>query len=258
MPHRILRPPFSYRWAGLIIMLVVLVMFVQELQSGNPTPESQSAGPPLAQGAQIAQAGVVPAELVRTTTRTGRVVALTFDDGPDPEYTPQILALLTQHHAVGTFCMVGAQAARHPDLVQEVVSAGMHLCGHSMTHHANLPALPESEIEAEIVGGKSELVAAAGQQVTVDYFRAPAGRWSDPVQQIAAEHGMRPLSWSVNPRDWDRPGTQQIVATVKEKVHPGAIILLHDGGGRRDQTVAALSQLLPWLADQGYGFDVPG
>jgi peptidoglycan-N-acetylglucosamine deacetylase len=256
VPSRVLRPPYCYRWAVLITALFLLLTFVRDLQSAaaGPDAESAAAGPPPALNAQ---AVAVSADLVRHTAHTGPVVALTFDDGPHPKYTPQILALLTRYRAVGTFCMVGSMAARYPDLVRQVVTAGMRLCDHSVTHSNNLPALPKSRIDAEIVGGKSELLAAAGQQVSVDYFRAPAGRWSDSVRHIAARHGMMPLSWSVDPRDWSRPGTELIVARVKRSVHPGAIILLHDGGGRRDQTVAALSQLLPWLVEHGYGFDVP-
>ena len=153
--------------------------------------------------------------------------------------------------------MVGSTAARHPEIVQQVVSAGMHLCHHSLTHDYDLSELTEPEIEAEIVQGKAQLLAAAGQPVPVNYFRAPGGRWSDSVRQMSARHGMTPLSWSVDPRDWDRPGVEAIIARVKQEVHPGAIILLHDGGGRRDQTVEALSQLLPWLVEQGYGFVAP-
>ena len=75
------------------------------------------------------------ADLVRYTARTDRVVALTFDDGPDPEHTPQVLALLAQYRAVATFCMIGAKAARHPELVRTVVAAGMRLCDHTAIHN---------------------------------------------------------------------------------------------------------------------------
>lgn len=260
MRHRVLHPPYCYRWAGLITALVVMVWLVSsalQSQSGVAGPQSQS-GVAGTSSALRAQAVAVSTDLLQHTARTGRVVALTFDDGPNPRYTPQILDLLARYRAVGTFCMVGSEAARYPNLVHQVVSAGMRLCDHTMTHEESLPALPKSRIEAEIVGGKSELLTAAGRDVTVGYFRAPAGRWSEQVRHIAARHGMKPLSWSVDPRDWNRPGTQVLVARIKRSVHPGAIILLHDGGGRRDQTVAALSQLLPWFIEHGYRFDVPG
>ncbi|HEV7452015.1 MAG TPA: polysaccharide deacetylase family protein [Pseudonocardiaceae bacterium] len=195
---------------------------------------------------------------MRRTVRTDRVVALTFDDGPDPENTPQVLALLAQYRVVATFCMIGAKAARHPELVRAVVAAGMRLCDHTATHNQHLAHRPEPQIEAEIVGGRADLLTAAGSDVTIEYFRAPAGRWSEPMRHIAARHGMKPLSWSVDPRDWSRPGVAQIVTAVQQQVQPGAVIVMHDGGGQRDQTVAALATLLPWLVGQGYQFDVPG
>ena len=256
MGYRILRPPYCYRWA-VLIAIVWLVISAFHAQSDDARMQSRSdhPGPGSALQAHDVRVSI---DLVRRTAHAGRVVALTFDDGPSPAYTPQVLDLLARFHATATFCMVGSQVARYPDLVREVVSAGMSLCDHTLTHEENLPALTGSQIKAEILGGKSELLRAAGRPVTIAYFRAPAGRWSTTVRHIAARHGMQPLSWSVDPRDWSRPGTRQIVARIKRGVQPGAVILLHDGGGQRDQTVAALSQLLPWLIDQGYTFDVPG
>jgi peptidoglycan/xylan/chitin deacetylase (PgdA/CDA1 family) len=168
-----------------------------------------------------------------------------------------VLALLAQYRVVATFCMIGAEAVRHPELVRQVVAAGMRLCAHTVTHDSHLMHRPEPQIEAEIVNGRTDIQTAAGAPVAVDYFRAPAGRWSDAIRHTAARNGMRPLGWSVDPRDWSRPGVAQIVTAVQQQVRPGAIILMHDGGKPRDQTVAALAELLPWLIAQGYQFDVP-
>jgi peptidoglycan/xylan/chitin deacetylase (PgdA/CDA1 family) len=253
------------RRAGLLIVLVALflvVLLVQSLAGSAPiSPEPvvrvpAQSSPPSGNGTPPAAA--VSADPVRHTARPDRVVALTFDDGPDPEHTPQVLALLAQYRVVATFCMIGAKAAQHPELVRTVVAAGMRLCNHTVTHNPYLAHRPEPQIEAEIVGGRAALLAAAGSDVTIDYFRAPAGRWSEPMRRIAARHGMKPLSWSVDTRDWSRPGVARIVTTVQQQVQPGAVIVMHDGGGRRDQTVAALAELLPWLVAQGYQFDVPG
>jgi peptidoglycan-N-acetylglucosamine deacetylase len=172
-----------------------------------------------------------------------RTVALTFDDGPDPRWTPQVLELLTRHHAVATFCVVGDNAARHPELVRAIVEAGMQLCDHSHRHEIE-PSRPGAGMAHD------DLAALAGTDVP--WFRAPGGVWSDAVQRAAGAHGMRPLGWSVDSRDWTRPGVGAIVAQVQQQMGPGAVALLHDGGGRRDQTVAALAELLPWLAAQCY------
>ncbi|MGQ0776943.1 MAG: polysaccharide deacetylase family protein [Pseudonocardiales bacterium] len=275
MRYQVLHSSYRYWWVGLIVVVVmmyaVVLLVVQFLVGSAPThaePVARRPAPSLPPSVvepveepveePPAPLAAVSADLVRYTARTDRVVALTFDDGPDPEYTPQVLALLAQYRAVATFCMIGADAARHPELVRAVVAAGMRLCDHTATHDLRLVDRPESQIEAEILGGRAELLTLAGSDVTIDYFRAPGGRWSDPMRQIAARHGMKPLSWSVDPRDWSRPGVSRLVTTVQQRVQPGAVILLHDGGGQRDQTVAALAELLPWLVAQGYQFDVPG
>lgn len=257
MRYPVLRPPYIYRWAVLITVLASAVtLTVTALGSGaTGSPSTPVASPaPLPTTSEVEP---VPADLVRTAAGTGRVVALTFDDGPHPEYTPQVLALLAQYGAVATFCIVGSEAERHPAVVQSVVAAGMSLCAHTMTHDGNLPARSNGTMAAEVAGSRDAVLRAAGDGAVVPWFRAPAGNWSQRVQEMAASEGMKPLSWMVDSRDWQRPGAEQILATVQAAVQPGAVILLHDGGGRRDQTVAALTQLLPWLVDQGYGFALP-
>jgi peptidoglycan/xylan/chitin deacetylase (PgdA/CDA1 family) len=256
--HRVFRPPYVYRWAILVTALATAATLAVSALHRNPVGDTV-AGPAglVAQPTPLptTEPERVPADLVQHAAQPGHVVALTFDDGPHPEYTPQVLALLTHYRAVATFCVVGAEAQRHPDLVRTVAEAGMGLCAHTVTHDENLPDRPQSQIEAEVAGSAALLRNATGAPVR--YFRAPAGNWSTGVQETAARNGMRPLSWSVDSRDWRRPGTEQIVATVQAAVHPGAVILMHDGGGGRDQTVAALARLLPWLVQQGYRFALP-
>lgn len=190
--------------------------------------------------------------------RTGdRVVALTFDDGPHPEQTRQVLDLLAEYHAVATFCMVGKEVRAHPDVVRDVVRAGMRLCNHTVHHDEGLARRPAADIEQELLEAGDDLREAAGEDVPIEYFRAPGGTWSTPMRHLAARHGMHPLGWSVDPRDWSRPGAAAIVASVERAVRPGSVVLLHDGGGRREQTVAALRQVLAWLTGEGYRFGFP-
>ncbi|WP_240157350.1 polysaccharide deacetylase family protein [Pseudonocardia broussonetiae] len=193
----------------------------------------------------VGEAPALPVPEVLTdvvgTPAVARTVALTFDDGPDPRWTPQVLDLLARHHAVATFCLLGENAARHPELVRAIVDAGMRLCDHSRSHVID-PAAPGDGL------AHAELVDLAGTEVP--WFRAPGGAWSPALQAAAGAAGMRPLGWSVDSRDWTRPGVDAIVAQVQRGIHPGAVVLLHDGGGHRDQTVAALEQLLPWLEAQ--------
>jgi peptidoglycan-N-acetylglucosamine deacetylase len=182
-------------------------------------------------------------------------VSLTFDDGPDPTWTPQVLELLRRHSAVATFCVVGAQARKHPQLLGEIVQAGMRLCNHTRTHPADLTLVPEPVQREEIVGARTELQALVDAPVA--YFRAPGGHWSPPVLQLAAEQGMQPLGWSVDLRDWEQRGRLPILTRLEQNLRPGAVVLLHDGGGQRSQTVEALGLMLPWLQEMGYRFAFP-
>ncbi len=100
------------------------------------------------------------------------------------------------------------------------------------------------------------MIEQAAPGATVDYYRAPGGAFTPDSRQIAAAQGMRPLGWSVDPKDWSRPGTASIVAAVEQQL-PHPTVLFHDGGGDRSQTVAALREVLPWFARNGYSFTFP-
>jgi peptidoglycan-N-acetylglucosamine deacetylase len=253
---QVLQPPYIYRWAVLIATTVILAALV--LRAFQPDPavadKAPAARPKPAVAKQVRP--VVP-DVIRRLDTADKLVALTFDDGPNPAQTPQVLDLLAEHHAVATFCMVGSQVRRHPDLVRQVVDAGMRLCNHTVHHDERLATRPPAAIDKELADASAALRDAAGDDVPVDYFRAPGGNWTTPLEKTAARQGMRPLGWSVDPRDWSRPGVKKIVAAVQQNVRPGSVVLLHDGGGTRDQTVAALRTLLPWLTEQGYRFTYP-
>ncbi|GGV15980.1 hypothetical protein GCM10010495_32660 [Kitasatospora herbaricolor] len=218
---------------------------------GAPTttaPPAQPAPPPAAPG--------VSAALVASTAHGGRTVALTFDDGPGPA-TGQVLDVLAQYGAKATFCQIGPQAAANPAMVKRILAAGHRLCDHSVHHPQPFAALSHDRQVEEIVPARDMIVRAGGAGTEVPWFRAPGGGFTAANQQVAAAAGMRPLTWTVDTRDWSRPGVPAIVASVQHGLRPGGVVLMHDGGGDRSQTVAALRQLLPWLTAQGYGFDFP-
>jgi peptidoglycan-N-acetylglucosamine deacetylase len=225
-----------------------------------PEPPPPPPPPPPVQVQLVAPRPVVPRAAVLNKLPDARTIALTFDDGPDPQWTPQILAVLQRHGAVATFCMVGQNAEQNPSLVKQVVDAGMRLCDHSRTHDEQLPDRVPEKITDEVVGAQDTLAAAAGG-APVDWFRAPGGNWSDDITTLSVGHEMQPLGWNIDPKDWERPGVDAIVTGVQQQLHQqlpdGGIILMHDGGGPRDETVAALEQLIPWLAEQGYRFGFP-
>lgn len=184
----------------------------------------------------------------------GKAIALTIDDGPDGRYTPKVLALLAQYEITATFCMLGSAAATHAGLVQEVSAAGHGIANHTYTH-SDVSKMEIGTVRGELARANDALAGAGARPPTL--FRAPYGAWSPAVFEACRDLGLRPLDWSVDPRDWSRPGADHIVDTVLSRTHAGSIILEHDGGGDRSQTVAALTRFLPRLLAAGYTFVQP-
>ncbi|WP_328651977.1 polysaccharide deacetylase family protein [Micromonospora sp. NBC_00330] len=179
------------------------------------------------------------------TTGTPRL-ALTFDDGPDPRYTPQVLALLREYDVRATFCVVGENAQNHPDLIQSIVDAGHTLCNHSWHHDVGLGARSADAIRSDLLRTNAAIRAAVPNAPIV-WYRQPGGAWTYPVVSVAQQLGMTPLHWSVDPSDWELPGASKITATVLSQAQPGSVVLLHDAGGDRQGTMEALRRILPDL-----------
>lgn len=183
-------------------------------------------------------------------------VALTFDDGPDGRYTPEVLAVLREYDVPATFFLLGQNAARHPELVRRLAQEG-HQLGNHTYHHMDLLKASRAEVDAEMDRTSELIRQAAGVSPTV--FRPPHGFRDAAVVRAAAKRGMRVVDWSVMSWDWEPVSADSIVARTLEQVRPGAIILLHDGEGLNDkadrtQTVAALRRIIPALREQGYRF----
>jgi peptidoglycan-N-acetylglucosamine deacetylase len=178
-------------------------------------------------------------------------VALTIDDGPDLPWTPQVLAVLAEYHVKATFSLVGIHVTREPGLVRQIVAAGHGVCNHSMTHPEPFASLPQPTIDAEIAGGLQAIHAVTGQVARL--FRSPGGDWSPGVFATIARWGMTPIDWDVDPRDWSRPGSWHITQKLLA-ARPGDILLCHDGGGDRSETVAALRTVIPALLARGLQF----
>ncbi|RNJ42519.1 chitooligosaccharide deacetylase NodB [Mesorhizobium erdmanii] len=188
-----------------------------------------------------------------------RSVYLTFDDGP--LCTPEILDVLAEHRVPATFFVIGAYAADQPELLRRMIAEGHEVANHTMTH-PDLSRCGPGEVEREILEA-NRVIRMACPQATVRHMRAPYGIWTEEVLTTSVSAGLAPVHWSVDPRDWSRPGVDAIVDAVLGGVRPGAIVLLHDGcppdelkpGTRatlRDQTVTALFRLIPALHDRGF------
>ena len=183
-----------------------------------------------------------------------KVVALTIDDGPSPVYTPQILRILRRYGIIASFSMIGQNAAAFPGVAREVAAAGHMIVNHTWNHY-NLGYMPAVAVQDEIARATDAIHAATGERPGM--FRAPYGVWPPAVFSYCTRAGLTPLAWSVDPRDWSRPGVRAIVRDIVADTRTGSIILEHDGGGNRSQTVAALTIWLPRLLDAGYQFTTP-
>jgi peptidoglycan/xylan/chitin deacetylase (PgdA/CDA1 family) len=183
-----------------------------------------------------------------------KIIALTIDDGPSPVYTPQVLRLLEKYGVRATFSMVGQNVSYYPAIAKDVAQAGHTIINHTW-NHTNLTSLKATQQLTEITRAAEAIHSATG--VRPRMFRAPYGAWSPRVLQYCAAEKLIPLDWSVDPRDWARPGVSEIVSTIMKTTKTGSIILEHDGGGNRAQTVAALKIAIPRLLDEGYHFAIP-
>ncbi|WP_320776343.1 glycosyltransferase [Streptomyces sp. CRN 30] len=188
-----------------------------------------------------------------------RRLVLTFDDGPDPEWTPKVLEVLKKHDAHAVFFITGTMASRYPDLVQRMVDEG-HEIGLHTFNHPDLSYQSQARIDWELSQNQLALAGAAGIRTSI--FRPPYSSFSAamdnkswPVTDYIGSRGYLTVLNDADTEDWKRPGVDAIVRAATPKGGEGAIVLMHDSGGDRSQTVAALDRFLPDLAAQGYEFD---
>ncbi|MEU6537740.1 polysaccharide deacetylase family protein [Streptomyces sp. NPDC047000] len=207
-------------------------------------------GPPHAAPAPLA---VRQEAFVRMPGR-GRTILLTFDDGPDPRYTPKILDTLARYGVHATFFVCGEQASENLRLLGRMADEG-HIVGNHTWSHPLLTAMSRDGISSEMT--RTSKVIESGYGEPPRWFRAPYGAWNRTVFRLGAELGMEPLAWTVDTNDWATPGTGSIVRSVENGAAPGVVVLSHDAGGDRSQSVQALSDYLPRLLDSGYHLTVP-
>jgi peptidoglycan/xylan/chitin deacetylase (PgdA/CDA1 family) len=181
--------------------------------------------------------------------RNKKVVALTFDDGPFT-LTPKFYDVLEREHVPGTFFLIGQQVRGEGALLKRALRDGFVLGDHTW-NHANVSG-GGAAAASQISRTKSAIQRATGY--TPCLFRAPYGAVSGGLINIARGQGMNTIEWDVDPTDWSTPGTDAIYSRIISQTHPGSIILMHDGGGPRQQTLAALPRVINTLKKKGYKF----
>ena len=187
-----------------------------------------------------------------------RTIALTFDDGPDPTWTPRVLRVLGKYQIKATFFMVGTEVARHPELARQVAEGGHEIGAHTFTH----PELAEiANWRRDLEYSQTQMAIAAATGKSTKLLRPPYSSLPDAVDGDgwntaldAKRRGYVTVLNDDDSRDWARPGVPRIVQNSTPHGDAGAIILMHDAGGDRSQTVAALDRLIPVLQQRGYRF----
>lgn len=179
----------------------------------------------------------------------GREIALTFDDGPNPFYTPAVLAVLKHYRVQATFFCLGSLVARYPQLVQQEYAAGDVVGNHSWSH-PRLSLLTPTQIRWQMRSAADAIQHVI--KVRPTFFRPPYEDYDSHVLTQANQLGLTIVLWNDDPRDWSRPGPTAIISWALTQAGSGSIILLHDGGGDRGQTVAALPTIIESLKRQGF------
>ncbi len=174
-----------------------------------------------------------------------KVVALTFDDGPS-EYTPGFLKVLREKGVPGTFFEIGQEMPGREATMRQILAEGNEIGDHTM-NHVEYPGY------AQIAGAAERIEAYTHFKPCL--FRPPGGGVDASVISTASELGLQTITWNVDPRDWSTPGTSAIYSTIVDTTEPGSIILMHDGGGPRDETLAALPEVIDTLRARGYSFE---
>ncbi|MCQ6558574.1 polysaccharide deacetylase family protein [Paenibacillus mendelii] len=191
-------------------------------------------------------------EMIWEVQTDQKMIALTFDDGPDRVQTNEILDLLHRFDAKSTFFVVGKRVAQYPDLLRRVVEEGHEVANHTYNHiYFKLPA-SEEIVRQEIESTEKEIFQATGLKSSL--FRPPGGTYDDRIVQVSNRMGLMPVMWSwhQDTRDWSRPGIRKIVDKVLQNARNGDIVLFHDHVQGKSQTIPALEIILPELKARGF------
>jgi peptidoglycan-N-acetylglucosamine deacetylase len=196
-----------------------------------------------------------PETIVLSGPSTAKRIALTFDDGPDPRFTGQVLDVLKQNNVKATFFVMGARAEAYPDLVKRMINEGHIVGNHSFWHPNLVDQASIATLEREVNRTEDALEKLIGYRTKL--FRAPYGFLYNELVEKLREMNYTVVAWSVDSLDWQEEPPTVIANTVTSQVKPGSVILMHDGGewdANRTPTIQSLQQIIPTLKQQGYEF----
>lgn len=255
-------------WKSFSLLLVIMIFFIfwatpdvtsfaQPNQEDLPDPEG---GSELSERVRYPVSNFIlqeryPETIVLSGDRSENRIALTFDDGPDPRFTPQILDVLKGYNVKATFFLMGTRAEAYPELVQRIIDEG-HIIGNHTYWHPNLVERGDiPTLENEVNRTEDTLAEQIGYRTKL--FRAPYGFLNNELVEKLQDMNYSVVGWSVDSLDWQEAAPEVISYNVLSNIHPGGIILMHDGAeweGDRTNTIEALRQLIPTLKDEGMEF----
>ncbi len=228
-----------------VATLLVAGCSLQVSDAAAPTPEPTASGSPTPSASPTHKKYSVP---FRWSPRTDRkVIYLTFDDGPS-QHTPEILKILSENGARGTFFQIGRNVPSEPSIEKQIIEQGSAIGNHTWDHSALGKMTAEQQAD-QLSRTRDRIGADQGP-----CMRAPYGSMNNKTRPTAASLGMTPVLWSLDTFDWQGKSSAAIEATIV-KAKSGDVVLMHDGGGNRAPTVAALRAALPKLKQQGYVFE---
>ncbi|HTJ35902.1 MAG TPA: glycosyltransferase [Dactylosporangium sp.] len=267
MSHRRKTAKKRFSYTRLVLGIVLLsmlagVLFVEAYVNAEFHPDhSEGAGRQTHVPQEVIDGGPIIDTrngAVRSYKLPAKTIALTFDDGPDPKWTPRIMAVLRRHNVNATFFVVGTQVTRHADIVADLARGGDEIGIHSFTH-PRLDRLSQWQRELEYSQTQLAVIRATGNKSAL--LRLPYSSSADaiddanwPLIQEAGRLGYLPIMTDTDSRDWSRPGVDAIVRNATPAGDSGSIVLMHDAGGDREETIAALDRFIPLMQQRGYTF----
>ena len=181
----------------------------------------------------------------------GKRIALTFDDGPHPRYTPQILDILAEFGVEATFFVVGTNAETYPDLIRRELAEGHEVGNHTYNHY-HTPSMSAEVLQRDVCKCNDVLEKIMGERPRL--FRPPEGVCNEAIKSVCSDRGYTIVMWSVDTRDWAHPSVAEICRNIRDNTSDGAIILMHDFIGKNSPTPEALRRIIPMLQESGYEF----